>query len=201
MGGSIFDDVMDAAVGAMQSRLSGFASAAGEVVVPWARSLALRVTPIVEQERRRGTHACRIPARTPLGPVQACEERASIRCAACLRPACLGHVFVSAIGEAVCLECVARVVTAVRAAAPPPGPPGPRPPPSAAPSAEEVRAARAFLGLDARATRREALAAYRKLAKKYHPDTAPPEKKAKHAEKFRAITDAWNVLQKAEEAS
>ena len=57
-----------------------------------------------------------------------------------------------------------------------------------------VSAALKFLGLPPTATRREVGAAYRALAKKYHPDTAKNKKTA--AAEFAKIAEAYAELQK-----
>ena len=51
------------------------------------------------------------------------------------------------------------------------------------------------LGLPPNASPRKIREQYRRLAKRYHPDTLPnPAEKARYAEKFRAITEAYNAL-------
>ena len=49
-----------------------------------------------------------------------------------------------------------------------------------------------ILGVGRNATEKEIKSAYRKLAKKYHPDTNPGDKNAE--EKFREVSDAYAVL-------
>ena len=49
-----------------------------------------------------------------------------------------------------------------------------------------------ILGVGRNATDKEIKSAYRKLAKKYHPDTNPGDKNAE--EKFREVSDAYAVL-------
>jgi len=49
-----------------------------------------------------------------------------------------------------------------------------------------------ILGVDKNATQEEIKKAYRKLAKKYHPDSNPGDKKAE--EKFKEINEAYEVL-------
>ena len=49
-----------------------------------------------------------------------------------------------------------------------------------------------ILGVSRDATNNEIKKAYWKLAKKYHPDTNPGDKKAE--EKFKAIAEAYEVL-------
>ncbi len=51
-----------------------------------------------------------------------------------------------------------------------------------------------ILGVDKSATPDEIKKAYRKLALKYHPDRVPPEKKAEAEEKFKEISEAYEVL-------
>lgn len=49
-----------------------------------------------------------------------------------------------------------------------------------------------ILGVDKNATQEEIKRAYRKLAKKYHPDSNPGNKEAE--EKFKEINEAYEVL-------
>ena len=51
-----------------------------------------------------------------------------------------------------------------------------------------------ILGLDRNATEKDIKKAYRKLAREYHPDLQPPEKKAEAEEKFKLINEAYEVL-------
>lgn len=48
------------------------------------------------------------------------------------------------------------------------------------------------LGVDRNATQKEIRSAYRKLARKYHPDMNPDDKDA--AEKFKRVQEAYEVL-------
>ena len=48
------------------------------------------------------------------------------------------------------------------------------------------------LGVHKQATDQEIKKAYRKLAKKYHPDTNPGDAKAEQL--FKEVTEAYNVL-------
>ena len=52
------------------------------------------------------------------------------------------------------------------------------------------------LGVKKTATEKEIKSAYRKLAKKYHPDTNPGDKQAE--QRFKEITEAYNVLSDTE---
>lgn len=52
------------------------------------------------------------------------------------------------------------------------------------------------LGIDKKADEKEIKKAYRKLAKKYHPDTNPGDKEAE--QKFKEVTEAYNVLSDTE---
>ena len=52
------------------------------------------------------------------------------------------------------------------------------------------------LGVKKTATEKELKSAYRKLAKKYHPDTNPGDKQAE--QRFKEITEAYNVLSDTE---
>ncbi len=52
-----------------------------------------------------------------------------------------------------------------------------------------------ILGVDKKSSEKEIKEAYRKLAKKYHPDLSSDVKEKKiHEEKFKEITEAYNVL-------
>jgi curved DNA-binding protein len=53
-----------------------------------------------------------------------------------------------------------------------------------------------ILGVDKRASEREIKQAYRKLARQYHPDVNPGDKRAE--EKFKTINEAYEVLSDAE---
>ena len=52
------------------------------------------------------------------------------------------------------------------------------------------------LGVGRNADEKEIKRAYRKLAKQYHPDMNPGDKKAE--QKFKEITEAYNVLSDTE---
>ena len=54
----------------------------------------------------------------------------------------------------------------------------------------------AVLGVASSATADEIKKAYRRLAKKYHPDANASDEKA--AERFKEVTEAYNVLGDAE---
>lgn len=51
-----------------------------------------------------------------------------------------------------------------------------------------------ILGVDRNATAEEIKKAYRKLARKYHPDTQPEDKKEEAEKKFKQINEAYEVL-------
>ncbi|MEO0143365.1 MAG: molecular chaperone DnaJ [candidate division WOR-3 bacterium] len=51
-----------------------------------------------------------------------------------------------------------------------------------------------ILGVSRNATQEEIKEAYRKLVLKYHPDKVPPEKKKEAEEKFKEISEAYEVL-------
>jgi len=51
-----------------------------------------------------------------------------------------------------------------------------------------------ILGVDRNATTEEIKRAYRRLALKYHPDRVPPERKAEAEERFKEISEAYEVL-------
>jgi len=51
-----------------------------------------------------------------------------------------------------------------------------------------------ILGVSPNATQEEIKEAYRKLVLKYHPDKVPPEKKKEAEEKFKEISEAYEVL-------
>ena len=50
------------------------------------------------------------------------------------------------------------------------------------------------LGVDKTADEKEIKKAYRKLARKYHPDVAEEDKKEEATEKFKEISEAYAVL-------
>ncbi|MER7363310.1 J domain-containing protein, partial [Nonomuraea wenchangensis] len=68
------------------------------------------------------------------------------------------------------------------------GPPR-QPPPRPAPAAGELYER---LGVDQRATALDIKRAYRRLARQLHPDLHPGDAAA--AERFKAVTEAWDVL-------
>lgn len=51
-----------------------------------------------------------------------------------------------------------------------------------------------ILGVDRNASEKEIRKAYRKLARKYHPDLQPPENKEEAEKKFKEINEAYEVL-------
>ena len=51
-----------------------------------------------------------------------------------------------------------------------------------------------ILGVDKNASENEIKKAYRKLAIKYHPDKSPEDKKEEYTEKFKELTEAYEVL-------
>jgi len=51
-----------------------------------------------------------------------------------------------------------------------------------------------ILGLERNASEKDIRNAYRKLARKYHPDLQPPEKKEEAEKKFKQINEAYEVL-------
>lgn len=51
-----------------------------------------------------------------------------------------------------------------------------------------------ILGVNRNATKEEIKQAYRRLAMKYHPDRAPPDKKKEYEERFKEISEAYAVL-------
>lgn len=51
-----------------------------------------------------------------------------------------------------------------------------------------------ILGVSRNATKEEIKEAYRRLAMKYHPDRAPPDKKKEYEERFKEISEAYAVL-------
>ncbi len=55
-----------------------------------------------------------------------------------------------------------------------------------------------ILGVDRNATEKDIRDAYRKLARKYHPDVQPPEKKEEAEKKFKQIGEAYEVLKDSE---
>tara|TARA_B100000886_G_C20414076_1_gene488463 strand:+ start:1034 stop:2065 length:1032 start_codon:yes stop_codon:yes gene_type:complete len=55
-----------------------------------------------------------------------------------------------------------------------------------------------ILGLQKNCSESEIKKAYRKLAMKFHPDKSPEDKKEEHTEKFKEITEAYEVLSSSE---
>ena len=55
-----------------------------------------------------------------------------------------------------------------------------------------------ILGVKEGASKEEIKKAYRKLAKEYHPDTAPKNKKKLYEETFKQISEAYDILTKGE---
>jgi hypothetical protein len=133
------------------------------------------------------------------GPCNVCGAGAlPVRCSRCGEPTCLTHAWVSgqtltqrAMPSVVCTPCVESVE-----------------PSESASRAEQARRqhdvkvanvtrerrawARSILGVGPKATREEILAAYRALAKKYHPDHNPNDPVAAGA--FKQVTEAYRVL-------
>ena len=56
------------------------------------------------------------------------------------------------------------------------------------------------LGVSKTASDDEIKSAFRKLARKYHPDVAKPKDKATAEEKFKQINEAYEVLERSGEA-
>ncbi|MBI4344306.1 MAG: J domain-containing protein, partial [Euryarchaeota archaeon] len=50
------------------------------------------------------------------------------------------------------------------------------------------------LGVPKGASKEEVKKAYRRLAKKYHPDKMPPERKKEAEERFKVLSEAYGVL-------
>jgi len=62
-------------------------------------------------------------------------------------------------------------------------------------SFEDINKARAILGLGETATAKEVKAAYRKLAKRYHPDKRPGTNTENEAPKMAELNWAYNILE------
>lgn len=141
-----------------------------------------------------------------------CEKASSCECAICHAPFCIEHAMHAfQTADAVCLHCVneyaafveARGVLPGRAARAPVNPfaaDGVGRKRAEPPSAEDGIAARRraclkVLGLDDDATEDEIKAAFKNLAKKYHPDRASGEaaKKKAHS-KFVQVSAAYEWL-------
>lgn len=58
-----------------------------------------------------------------------------------------------------------------------------------------------ILGVNREATDKEIKAAYRKLARRWHPDLRPPAEKAEAEEKFKRLNEAYEVLKDPEKRS
>jgi preprotein translocase subunit Sec63 len=58
----------------------------------------------------------------------------------------------------------------------------------------DVTTARQILGLDLLATRQEIQEAYRRAARRWHPDTAPPEQQALCHQRMLAVNEAYQVI-------
>ena len=58
-----------------------------------------------------------------------------------------------------------------------------------------------ILGLEKSCSESEIKKAYRKLAMKYHPDKSPEDKKDEYTEKFKEITEAYEVLSNKQKKS
>ncbi len=133
---------------------------------------------------------CGIQVQMRSGEVFACTHPAVSACAACERPACLGHGAVDIEGNVVCLACMAGFVAkakAERAKAPPPAAP--------VDETEERKRHLRALGLKEPADWDEVHTAFRKLAAKWHPDKhQEPGKKAAADKKFREINAAYQWL-------
>lgn len=146
---------------------------------------------------------------------QRCPAASIQACAACHKPCCADHAFVSGDGSAVCYVCVHRVVkesqpkipgdkpSGSRAGAraderaPPPPPPGaqgqPRPPPR--PPAEAYTRARTILGVRRGAPQAVVERKYRELLARWHPDKfRDADKRADAETRFKEIRAAYDFL-------
>jgi len=61
-------------------------------------------------------------------------------------------------------------------------------------TAEAVEAARRELGLGETATREDVRRAYRRLARRWHPDLRPAEAGGARGERFKAVLEAYALL-------
>lgn len=135
---------------------------------------------------------CVVPLVFEGRPVGPCKNNAIAACCVCNEPCCLMHSMVDCHGDAICYLCVNRSMAAAHGAAPPPEQP---PAGAAAPAAEEVLRARRILDVKASTPWEEVRRAWRRRAAVYHPDN----QKTGDAEKFRAVREAFEVLERDHE--
>lgn len=152
---------------------------------------------------------CQCQVMGPHGQPAPCPGSAIAACVACKFPVCLDHSFVSGKGDAICYVCaVATINAADKQHRAPPPPPGSGPDPrsaggySRAPGAaadpvlsQQLTAARKRLGVKKSASAEEINAAYRMLAKKWHPDRHPADRVTAER-RFIAVTAARDLLLK-----
>ena len=184
---------------ALRDTARSYADAAQEAFAPWAQAMALGALPAIREvwRQRLACQSSNVVLNAPHAP---CANRAGIVCAACRRPVCLHHAFLSAKGHAICWQCVQAQQAACYGQAPPP----PRPAAAPRPPVDVEKRGRALrlLGLGEGATWDEVRAAHRTLAGRAHPDrheNEPEAERAQWARRATAINAAFAFLKAQQE--
>jgi hypothetical protein len=132
---------------------------------------------------------CSIHSGRPGEPLRPCHSPAIGGCVCCRKPVCIDHTMVGADGVLLCRACVVKHIPQSQQQQPPP------PPPAAQPDRRRLREHHLqVLRLEGNPGEEEIMAAFKELARLYHPDTVPePERAAAH-EQFVAVNNAKDFL-------
>lgn len=217
LGGKAMDFVANLAKSEADQYLAAFSG----IAAPWLKQFALHALPHLKAAASR-QHPCEAATVVPgSGTAQACDQVAAVQCAACARPTCIFHAFLTWKGDALCWQCASHTVQTMafgprpeappRADAPPawqrPNVPPPGqgqrtghgvPPQDAAKKAKleaEIDRSLALLGLERTATWEQVNEAFRQYTKRNHPDRVPQDQRSVAEAQFKQVSAAHSFLQ------